>query len=119
MEPSRYAAMWTKPRPEVPLPSCDPWWVSSQLSCGNTVLAAVTRAHERLTADSLARRLATTRVDLTRALVAAGLPAPFQRFETPVAGISRPRPKRYVHVAGVVCHHAPASRDECPRSEGR
>jgi AraC-like DNA-binding protein len=44
----------------------------------DAVLAAVTRAHERLTADSLARRLATTRVELTRALVAAGLPAPFQ-----------------------------------------
>jgi AraC-like DNA-binding protein len=44
----------------------------------DAVLAAVTRAHERLTADSLARRLATTRTELTKALVAVGLPAPFQ-----------------------------------------
>lgn len=44
----------------------------------DAVLAAVTRAHERLTADSLARKLATTRPKLTRLLAEAGLPAPFQ-----------------------------------------
>ncbi len=44
----------------------------------DAVLAAVTRAHERLTADTLARRLATTRSELTKQLAATGLPAPFQ-----------------------------------------
>jgi AraC-like DNA-binding protein len=44
----------------------------------DALLAAVTRAHERMTADGLARRLATTRPDLTKALADSGLPAPFQ-----------------------------------------
>jgi AraC-like DNA-binding protein len=47
-------------------------------SVRDAVLAAVTRAHERLTAETLARRLATTRPDLTRALADAGLPPPNQ-----------------------------------------
>jgi len=44
----------------------------------DAVLAAVTRAHERLTAETLARRLATSRRDLTQALIAAHLPPPNQ-----------------------------------------
>jgi len=44
----------------------------------DAVLTAVTRAHERLTGETLARRLSTSRTDLTRALAEAGLPAPNQ-----------------------------------------
>jgi AraC-like DNA-binding protein len=48
------------------------------MSVRDAVLAAVTRAHERLTAETLARRLATSRSELTRALADAGLPPPNQ-----------------------------------------
>jgi len=44
----------------------------------DAVLTVVTRAHERLTAETLARRLATSRRDLTLALAAARLPPPNQ-----------------------------------------
>lgn len=44
----------------------------------DAVLAAVTRAHERLTAETLSRRLATSRRELTAALQASGLPSPNQ-----------------------------------------
>ncbi len=44
----------------------------------DAVLTAVTRAHERLTAETLARRLATSRRDLTHALLTNGLPSPNQ-----------------------------------------
>lgn len=44
----------------------------------DAVLTVVTRAHERLTADTLARRLATSRAELTLVLRAASLPPPNQ-----------------------------------------
>jgi AraC-like DNA-binding protein len=44
----------------------------------DAVLASVTRAHERLTAETLARRLGTTRAELTTALRGSGLPSPNQ-----------------------------------------
>jgi AraC-like DNA-binding protein len=44
----------------------------------DAVLAAVTRAHERLTAETLARRLGVSRSDLTHALATAELPPPNQ-----------------------------------------
>jgi AraC-like DNA-binding protein len=44
----------------------------------DAVLVAVTRAHERLTPDGLARRLAVSRRLLARRLADAGLPAPHQ-----------------------------------------
>ncbi len=44
----------------------------------DAVLAAVARAHERLTAETLSRRLTTTRRELTEALAGAGLPPPNQ-----------------------------------------
>jgi AraC-like DNA-binding protein len=44
----------------------------------DAVMVSVTRAHERLSAETLCRRLATTRPALTRALREGGLPAPNQ-----------------------------------------
>jgi len=44
----------------------------------DAVLASVTRAHERLTAETLARRLGASRPALTRALADVGLPPPNQ-----------------------------------------
>ena len=44
----------------------------------DAVLAAVTRAHERLTGDALAKRLGTSRRELTAALADAKLPPPNQ-----------------------------------------
>jgi len=44
----------------------------------DAVLLAVTRAHERLTPDTLARLAATSRRAMTRRLTAAALPAPHQ-----------------------------------------
>ncbi len=44
----------------------------------DAVLAAVARAHERLTAETLSRRLTTTRRELTQSLAGVGLPPPNQ-----------------------------------------
>ena len=59
----------------------------------DAVLAAVTRAHERLTAETLARRLATSRRDLTQALLRADYRRPTSSSPGAVCR-RRPHPRR-------------------------
>ena len=71
----------------------------------DAVLAAVARAHERLTAETLSRRLTTTRRELTQSLAGVGLPPPNQlltwgrpdRRRSPPGGVRPERGRRRQH----------------------
>jgi AraC-like DNA-binding protein len=89
----------------------------------DAVLAVVTRAHERLTAETLARRLATSRHELTQALVDLGFPPPNQLLTwgrlIVAAHILEETEQSAEEVAGILAFASPgAFRNSCRRYLG-